>query len=98
MSGWRRVIRETSDGYAYSVDVPPMPRLNDLFLNSSVYIYPSEAEAQSGHGEGGSGFITTIPGNPPLEQSLHSYIVTAKHVIDRQSKTYVRINRRLGKT
>ena len=98
MSGWRRELRRSSDGYEYWIDVPPMPRLQDLFLNSSVYIYYGEEQAKTGRGgEGGTGFITTVPAGEPWEQALHSYIVTAKHVISDRAETYLRINRRFGK-
>jgi hypothetical protein len=98
-SGWRREVRESSDGHVYWVDVPPVPRVTDLFLNSSVYLYPTEEEARSGRGEGGTGFITTITGKPPLNQSFHAYIVTAKHVLSHLAEVYIRVNRRpwLGK-
>jgi hypothetical protein len=76
-----------------------MPRLQDLFLNSSVYLYPTEEQARDGRGSGGTGFITTITGKPPLSQSFHAYIVTAKHVLSDLGEIFIRVNRRpwLGK-
>jgi hypothetical protein len=98
MTGWRRHVRQTDDGYAYWVDAPPVPRLHDLFLNSSVYIYPTQDQAREGRGgEGGSGFITTIWPDHPQLHGPHSYIVTAKHVVSGRPEIWIRVNRRVGK-
>jgi hypothetical protein len=59
--------------------VPGVPR---AWLDGIVYIYPSEAEAETAGPYGGTGFLMSVdpsPGLPPW--AGHLYIVTNHHVV-----------------
>jgi hypothetical protein len=71
-----------------------MPRIDDVLLDSVVYVYPSVAEAKLGTNYGGAGFLVAIELDPPFG---FVYVVTNKHVIQDDS-TVVRVNTRDGKT
>ena len=60
-----------------------MPRIPDTYLDSVVYLYPSEASAQDGDRIGGSGFLIGIhiPFQTPPKGFLIC-VVTNKHVVD----------------
>ncbi len=57
-----------------------MPRIDEQYLNSVCFLYPSKAEARKGTKYGGSGFFISAPSK--TRKCLHYYIVTNKHVID----------------
>ena len=69
-----------------------MPRIPDSALESVVYLYPSEADAEDGVQIGGTGFLVVIPIPyvQPAFAHLHC-VVTNAHVIDHGSMV-VRLN------
>jgi hypothetical protein len=70
-----------------------MPRLSDDFVKSSIYLYPSAIDAQSGTKAGGSGFVIGVP----IEgRAVLLYAVTNRHIIENGSCT-VRVNTSDGK-
>jgi len=72
--------RYSSRGFAYQVWQPRMPWIDPEFLECTIYLYPSEADAEDGNRIGGSGFLISIP----IKDSKISVLcaVTNKHVID----------------
>ena len=77
-----------------------MPWIEPEYLNCSVYLYPSEAEAEDGAKIGGSGFLLSIPLLNEMRYGrgiTHNLgcVVTNKHVIDAGNKT-VRLNTKDG--
>jgi hypothetical protein len=95
--GYRTDYRLSPDGQPFGVVVPPVPRIQDLFLNSTLYLYASVEDAERGDASGGTAFITTVPG---VEIPLFTYVVTAAHNIWRKDGSpgfpVLRINRRTG--
>jgi hypothetical protein len=78
-----------------------MPRIDDRFLDCSIYLYKSEEDARQGKSVGGSGFLAATPGfgpnwllsgKCPKDDFHHCYAVTNRHVIEHGS-TVVRLNR-----
>ena len=57
-----------------------MPRIPDDHLRSVVFIYPSQAAAEAGRQEGGSGFVVDFPSG--VANWRIRYVVTNVHVID----------------
>lgn len=74
----------------------PLPRISDQFLNSVVYLYPSEAEAEDGKPMGGTGFLVGLPLEGFGDETMAA-VVTNKHVI-LDGNTVVRINKVSGDT
>ncbi|HVV60315.1 MAG TPA: serine protease [Pseudolabrys sp.] len=72
-----------------------MPWIEPRYLESTVYLYPSEKEADDGDAIGGSGFIVGIPVDEDRRQSL-LFVVTNKHVVD-DGNMVVRLNTVDGK-
>jgi len=77
-----------------------MPWIEPEYLNCSVYLYPSEAEAEEGKRIGGSGFLISITlaqdhqhGGWVSQQMV--CVVTNKHVADAGNKV-VRVNTKSG--
>jgi len=73
-----------------------MPRIDDVILNSSIYLYPSVLEARAGEKAGGSGCIVSVEsGVVP-----YLYAVTNSHVIRDElgNSPVIRINTTDGKT
>ncbi len=75
-----------------------MPRIYDIYLESIVYIYPSEQDAINGERVGGCGFLYGIPSDV-VEDSYHVYVVTNRHVAIRPENPNpaIRINTKTGK-
>jgi hypothetical protein len=69
-----------------------LPRVPDFWLDSIIYLYPSEADARAGTELGGTGFIASMPlEDPRLPDSVaHHYFVTNDHV--RRDTGAVRFN------
>lgn len=72
-----------------------MPRIPDVWQESSIYLYPSVPDAERGQRAGGSGFIFAIE-SQTVQGALHVFAVTNAHVIEDGSCT-VRINTHDGK-
>jgi hypothetical protein len=77
-----------------------MSRIDDRFLNCSIYLYPTEEMARNGECHGGSGFLAAVrgygegwllPGTCPKPDFHHCYAVTNKHVA--RKHPIVRLNR-----
>jgi hypothetical protein len=77
-----------------------MPRIEDRFLDCSVYLYKTEEHAVNGASVGGSGFLAAIPGfgadwliggRCPQPDFYHCYAVTNRHVAEK--RPVVRLNR-----
>ncbi len=73
-----------------------MPRINNDFIKSVVFIYSSRDSLESGKG-GGTGFLYGIKSqyNP---NGYHPYLVTNRHVIEntKSEKIFVQINKKDG--
>jgi hypothetical protein len=69
-----------------------MPRIDDLILNSIVYLYPSVTAAENGDGVGGTGFLVAVP-SATAARRHYSYAVTNSHVIREAKAPVIRLNR-----
>jgi len=84
-----------------------MPRIDDKFLEYSIYLYPTEPDANSGNKAGGSGFLVAMPmygkehwllhGSCPRLDQYHLYAATCRHLIQpreerKQPSPVVRMN------
>lgn len=73
-----------------------MPRLDDSFINSVVYIYPSEQAARDGEKVGGTGFLIGVPlTEKPVPAWI--YAVTNLHIITNMPHPVIRYNTKDGK-
>jgi hypothetical protein len=70
------------DGLAFTVWCrrSPVPRIQDVTLNSTIYLYKSKEEAEKGEHRGGSGFLASVRSEQHATQA-HLYAVTNTHVI-----------------
>lgn len=73
-----------------------VPRIDDVFLDCVVYLYPSHADAENGAAIGGTGFVIGIPAKS-IPNSHFLFVVTNRHVIDAGS-CIVRLNLKSGGT
>ena len=58
-----------------------MPRIRDEYLDCSIYLYPSEADAEDGTRTGASGFLMGVPTSGLPTNFWFLYAVTNRHVI-----------------
>jgi hypothetical protein len=65
-----------------------MPRIPDQLLNSVIYLFRNEEDAQAGRGAGGTGFLVELESEAGW---LHHYVVSNIHVV-RNGCTTLRIN------
>jgi hypothetical protein len=70
-----------------------MPRIPDVHLQSVVFIYPSEQDAQDGRQLGGSGFVVNYPTGVGAWRTR--YVVTNAHVVEAGGQ-WMRLNHRHG--
>lgn len=86
--------RFTSEGDPFYVWVC-MPRIPDGYLDTVIYLYPSEAAANLGEAIGGTGFLMMRPmdGDPTFGII---YAVTNAHVIEDAKAPVIRVNTRSG--
>ena len=80
-----------------------MPRIEQQYLDCSIYLYRTEASARAGENAGGSGFLVSVRAKPPFDREFypmprttvlppeHIYAVTNKHVA-RQGFPVIRLN------
>jgi hypothetical protein len=101
--GIRSFTKTTSCGHPFKVwrEEPLVPRFDNRFLDCSLYLYPTEAEAKRGENIGGSGFLAVVDGITAGEISsqslpLHYYAVSNRHVA--KSNPVVRLNNHNGTT
>jgi hypothetical protein len=84
--------KHTSLGEPFTVyrELPLMPRINNRFLDCSVYLYPTRADAECGERIGGTGFLVAVRGFGdgwmldvpcPRNDIFHLYAVTVRHLI-----------------
>jgi len=73
-----------------SCSVPPMPRIQDAYLDCAVYLYASSPDAEAGIKTGGSGFLVGVPSERDPHY-VYVFVVTNKHVVERGS-TVIRVN------
>lgn len=66
-----------------------LPRIPDAHLQSVVFIYRSEADAQEGRQTGGSGFVVNYPSG--MGDLRIRYVVTNAHVMEKGGQ-WVRLN------
>src|SRR5262245_5886797 len=80
-----------------------MARIDERFLDCSVYLYRTSEEASQGDRSGGSGFLVAVPGygngwllegRCPQDDFHHLYAVSNRHVIE--IAPVVRLNKRDG--
>src|SRR3990172_5771600 len=74
--------RYSKRGIPHQVWVSQMPWIDPSFLECTVYLYPSEAEAEDGKAIGGSGFLIGIPASEQLGKHSVLCLVTCKHVVN----------------
>lgn len=79
-----------------------MPRIKDLVLDCSIYIYKNKEDAENGSQSGGSGFICGVP-CPIHDKGVYIYAVTNNHVINNiratgSDSSFIRVNTRDGQT
>src|SRR5581483_11182825 len=85
-------------GHAYEYLEPIVPRIPDFVLESSIYLYRSEADALAGTRGGASAFLVYLHPSDDFLRFLgwgHFYVVTARHVIG-GGATWLRLNKRDG--
>lgn len=73
-----------------------VPRIDDSFSDTAIYLYASRADAEAGSDIGGSGFLVGVPvdGSPDRSWVI---AVTNRHNIE-QGATFVRVNNKTGST
>lgn len=73
--------RQTSDGMPYRVWEPSVPRIPDNILESTIYLYGTEADANLGVSDrGGTGFMVGVP-SKVNDGVTHAYFITNQHVV-----------------
>ncbi len=96
----RWVTRGTTQGLLYSYIERPMPWIEPEYLDCSVYLYPSEAEAEDGKRIGGSGFLLSLAVDVDYERRIAhqlAFVVSNKHVVEPGNKV-VRVNTKDGRS
>lgn len=91
---WHWVTRLSSSGLEYSYAEPggPVPRIDDQFLGTAIYLYRNRIDAENNARSGGSGFLV---GHIDMHSTImHIYAVTNVHVID--DCPVIRINKVSG--
>jgi hypothetical protein len=73
-----------------------MPRINDQYLDSAIYLYPSVQAAEKGEAAGGSGVLVAVPAQRLPVDMLFTYAVTNSHVVREGKSTVVRVNSASG--
>lgn len=92
----RLVTRYSYRGYPYTLWEKEVPRIQDEYLDCSIYLYASVTDAERGNNIGGSGFLCSVPALH-VKDGMFIYAVTNRHIIDDGYST-VRINTQDGKT
>jgi hypothetical protein len=70
-----------------------MPRIPDFLLDSTIYLYPTQQDAENGERIGGSGFLVSLPFERHFDNldRVHVYAVTNSHVVTEGKSTVIRI-------
>lgn len=96
MPRWNRVAHYDAAGNVHwSYKRQAVSRIPDDLLDFCVYLYPTEAAAQSGSIAGGSGILLGTHSTNAAGMS-HTYVVTNAHVIANLATPVLRINRTDG--
>jgi hypothetical protein len=90
--GWEEVWRIGPDGAAHRVWERIMPRIDDSALECSIFLYPSETDAEKGESVGGSGFLVGL--KYEHSEATHLYAVTNSHVA--KECPVIRLNSKKG--
>lgn len=72
-----------------------MPRIDDKWLDSVIYLYPTLEQAYAGERAGGCGFLLGVEAEPN-ESERHVYAVTNSHVIREGGSPVIRVNTQDG--
>jgi hypothetical protein len=102
----RWVERKTLRGFTFRVlrAFEPVPRIEQQYLDCSIYLYSTEEAARAGKNAGGSGFLVSVREKPPYDAARypmprdmvlppeHIYAVTNNHVA-RRGFPIIRLNR-----
>jgi len=93
---WRWVTALSSSGieYGYAQPERSVPRIDDSFLGTAIYLYRNRADAENNSELGGSGFLIGYVGMHGT--MMHIYAVTNAHVV-RRGFPVIRINKISGK-
>lgn len=110
--GLKAFTRRTLLGEPFTVyrEEPLVPRIDNRFLDCSVYLYPTLDDANQGKKAGGSGFLVAVPGygdgwmlegRCPRSDIHHLYVVSNRHLIKRPEERFtpspvVRLNTHAG--
>jgi hypothetical protein len=92
LCGYER--RYSGDGDSVDVWVC-MPRIEDAYLDTIIYLYPSEDAANRGEAIGGTGFLMMRPMDSDPNYGI-IYAVTNAHVIEDANSPVIRLNTRNG--
>jgi hypothetical protein len=72
-----------------------VPRIPDIVLNCSIYLYPSREDAERGEKTGGSGFLVGVPyEDDDTKKHTCLYAATCSHIAI--GATFLRVNRKAG--
>jgi hypothetical protein len=96
----RWVGRRSMLGHYYEVFQFSMPRITQQWLDSIVYLYPTEDEARAGKKVGATGFLAVVSAEDEQlrgERVGHHYIVTNDHAVSGRESTAVRVNVKQGR-
>jgi hypothetical protein len=97
-------IKYTSNGLLFKVwrEEPSVPRIDDRFLDCSVYLYPTKDDAARGIRIGGTGFSIAVDSivaktswDSESNKEFFYYAVSNRHVV--QKSPIVRLNTHDGK-
>ena len=76
---WTEEWHLEDDGTPYARWRRVLPRIEDVLLDSVVYMYPSRGDANAGEKSGGSGFL--VGAFSPIQNVTHVFVVTNEHVV-----------------
>ncbi len=103
--GVQPIVKRTLLGHPFTVykDQPLVPRIQDQYLDCSVYLYPSADAAVRGERIGGCGFLAAYPVVDPDWQAerrmprndFHLYVISNRHVA--KNHPVVRLNTHDGR-
>src|SRR5688500_19015445 len=87
----------SNTGIPFTVWEKEMPRINEVFLDCVVYLYPTVEDAETGYASGGTGFLVGYPVQD-YPHLCHLYAVTNSHVISEADSKVIRFNTIENKT
>jgi len=104
-TSWRCVEKKSLLGYTFRIwrEVKSVPRIEQQYLDCSIYLYRTEDSARAGENAGGSGFLVSVREKPPYDPTRypmprntvlppeHIYAVTNGHVA-RRGFPIIRLN------